>query len=586
ETAVWTWNHYGFFFTLPPGVNTAIVRIIDNNPGGSNLPGNDFALDDITFRPCGPVITGSLAAGSPGTVCPGASVSFTGNIAAGGYTNPAFLWQISADTGKTWTDMPGSNQLLLTTNAPPADQNIAYQYRMVAAEATNIGSPSCRVASNPTSVVVLGSPNTDFGFYRSACDPLLIEFTGSATPGTSYTWTVEGVDYPQPGSGDPNLSHRFPAFGSYTVTLKGTNICPMTATTRSIDLGLQSADILHQADTGICIGRSVALKTTEGPSFCWSPAVGLDDPNSAHPVATPLVTTQYTYTALIPGVNLVVNGDFSGGNTGFTSAYGYSSSNVPAGNYGVGPNPTALLPNSTGCSEHTGNGGNMLLVNAAGQPGVVIWSETVTVQPNTNYAFSSWLANVSTLHTAGLRFSVNGHVLGLPLTANTGNCQWDHFYTLWNSGNNGTAVIALVNDNTTSSGNELALDDLSFAPVTLQTDVVNIDVESPAVTAIPATANVCPRASLFLQASGSQTYSWSPASGLDDPAIANPLYQVAVSRQGGATTYTVTGTSARGCVAGTTVTINQLPELLAVEPGDTTICKGDAIRLNATGGGI
>ena len=43
------WTHYGAVFTTPQSFSSLTLTLIDNNPGGC---GNDFALDDITFREC------------------------------------------------------------------------------------------------------------------------------------------------------------------------------------------------------------------------------------------------------------------------------------------------------------------------------------------------------------------------------------------------------------------------------------------------------------------------------------------------------------------------------------------------------
>ncbi len=47
------WLHPGFLFTTPANVNEVVISIRNNGPGGD---GNDIAIDDITFTPCGPVI--------------------------------------------------------------------------------------------------------------------------------------------------------------------------------------------------------------------------------------------------------------------------------------------------------------------------------------------------------------------------------------------------------------------------------------------------------------------------------------------------------------------------------------------------
>lgn len=43
------WTRYRAFFTTPPSQTSLVLTMIDNTPGGC---GNDFALDDITFREC------------------------------------------------------------------------------------------------------------------------------------------------------------------------------------------------------------------------------------------------------------------------------------------------------------------------------------------------------------------------------------------------------------------------------------------------------------------------------------------------------------------------------------------------------
>ena len=45
------WTQYRALFTMPPSETSLTLTMINNNPGGC---GNDFALDDITFRECVP----------------------------------------------------------------------------------------------------------------------------------------------------------------------------------------------------------------------------------------------------------------------------------------------------------------------------------------------------------------------------------------------------------------------------------------------------------------------------------------------------------------------------------------------------
>ena len=102
----------------------------------------------------------------------------------------------------------------------------------------------------------------------------------------------------------------------------------------------------------------------------------------------------------------------------------------------------------------------------------------------------------------------------------------------------------------------------------------------PTVTISPPAPLICANGSVILTASGASAYSWSPGTGLSattgSTVTANP---------GSATTYTVTGTSAPGCVSTTTVTvnINPLPTITS-SPATSTLCSGGSVILTAGGG--
>lgn len=90
--------------------------------------------------------------------------------------------------------------------------------------------------------------------------------------------------------------------------------------------------------------------------------------------------------------------------------------------------------------------------------------------------------------------------------------------------------------------------------------------------------NICQGGSVNLNATGGSTYSWSPASYLDDPAIANP-----VASPPQTTTYTVTGTDIYGC-SNTASVIVYITSANANASNDTAICNGSSVQMWATGG--
>jgi hypothetical protein len=92
ETASPEWKQYGLFFTTPINTNDVVIRITNNAPGGC---GNDIALDDITFRPCGPTVNATIA-NSAETILDLCSASITtASISAtigNGYVGPSQQW--------------------------------------------------------------------------------------------------------------------------------------------------------------------------------------------------------------------------------------------------------------------------------------------------------------------------------------------------------------------------------------------------------------------------------------------------------------------------------------------------------------
>ncbi|MBS1743238.1 MAG: gliding motility-associated C-terminal domain-containing protein, partial [Bacteroidetes bacterium] len=80
-----------------------------------------------------------------------------------------------------------------------------------------------------------------------------------------------------------------------------------------------------------------------------------------------------------------------------------------------------------------------------------------------------------------------------------------------------------------------------------------------------------------LSASGAQTYSWSPATGLNNANIANPLF-TGTSTQ----TYTITGTGANSCSAKDTITITVNAVPLVSATGPVSICRNDVLQLSGS----
>ena len=186
ETTSPQWNQYGFYFSTPSNLSEVVLRIRNNAPGGI---GNDIALDDITFRPCGPQIDAHITGnGTSAEACEGDNISFPLEAdTTQGFTNPSFLWQQSIDTGKTWQDIAGATQLTYTATPVQTGTNL---FRIVVAEAGNIGQPNCRIASQPIGISLVELPWADAGPDRSIFpgDTITIQATASGNT-LNYSWS-------------------------------------------------------------------------------------------------------------------------------------------------------------------------------------------------------------------------------------------------------------------------------------------------------------------------------------------------------------------------------------------------------------
>lgn len=177
--------------------------------------------------------------------------------------------------------------------------------------------------------------------------------------------------------------------------------------------------------------------------------------------------------------NLVVNGDFSDGDTGFSS-YVFATPCTAAGRWSfpIATADPATSFTATSCypfldefglfRDHTSGGGNMMVVNGARDDNLAVWTQTIQVLPNTDYVFSAFCASCTDNNPARLRITINGMLqpplIQLPTLAKHTHGSWLRFSRAWNSGNNTTALISIFDNVERGPGNDFALDDISFTP--------------------------------------------------------------------------------------------------------------------------
>ncbi|APF27163.1 hypothetical protein NPD7_2002 [Clostridium sporogenes] len=151
------------------------------------------------------------------------------------------------------------------------------------------------------------------------------------------------------------------------------------------------------------------------------------------------------------------------------------------GEYTVQNIMTNAMSNQIGAwwriADHTtGNEtGRMMVVNGF-NPGAVFFRDVVSVQPNTNYLFSSWILNLFKVTgypnpELGVRIlASNGDVLysatlGAQIPVNTNAPEWKQIGTVINSQNNTSLTVEFLSEGPAVIGNDYAIDDISLNEV-------------------------------------------------------------------------------------------------------------------------
>lgn len=257
----------------------------------------------------------------------------------------------------------------------------------------------------------------------------------------------------------------------------------------------------------------------------WEPAAGLSNPKSPITKATVAGPQEYILTARgLSTQNLIINGNFEAGRTGFTTDYMVGT--VPCygfgyldceGTYDVISNPQLGHTGFAPCNDHTSGAGLMMVLNgsAAFQN---VWCEDIVVMPDMDYVFTAWITSVVSASPPVLQFSINGTPIGPNFSSSGAVCQWEKYEVIWNSGSNTNAEICILNENTATGGNDFAIDDLGFRKICEVKDTMNIEVEEIIISIEDPEIVTCDKPSIRLNAKASSTgtgwtYQWTTADG-------------------------------------------------------------------------
>ena len=293
----------------------------------------------------------------------------------------------------------------------------------------------------------------------------------------------------------------------------------------------------------------------EGDYYQWT-GYGLNDPTIKNPVATidtdgdneyKIELTAFTET----GPNLAQNGSFEFGYTGFETDYkalyatNFCSEGpaISSGRYSIVAYPNQVNGPWARCRYD----GYMMVVDGGRVPNQSVYATTVSVQPHTWYAFSVDVASVTNIMNfisqPILQFYINGETLGELHQPETTQCDWKKIYQIWYSDEvSGNIPIILRNTQTASSGNDFAIDNVSFRELCRAHDELTIKANFSAapdcqVHIVPSQTELCGTGDVQLTTDIEADYYLWNGYGINDPTIREP---VATFDQEGDYTYDVT----------------------------------------------
>lgn len=503
--------------TANPSVTTVYTLTASNSGGCVSSDVVTVTVDNTPFA----------NAGSDINLCYGSSATLN---ASGGAT---YVW--SPPQGLSNTGIP--NPVVTTT--------ITTSYTVTVT--TSGGCVS-------TDVVVVNAkplPMVDAGSNQTICQGNSVVMNPSTT-GTTYTWSPSGV-------------FDFPNSYAPTATLGGTSTLTLTVsdgTCTASDVVTVSVTPLPLANAGndvtICTGTSATLTATGGSTYTWTPSSGLDNPNSASPVANPSVTTSYT---VIVGDNgctatdvvsvIVTNSLVIDAGVDQTICDGQSTTMIATGGSTYTWTPSSGLSANTGYSVVANPTITTTYTVNAGSGGCSASDEiTIFVNPTPTVSISA-IGNTT--------FCVGGSV---DLVASSSASS----YT-WNTGATTSSITATTSDNyyvTVSNGS-----------CTATSSVIAVTVYSPSVASItPASsATFCAGGSVVLSANTGTNYAWSTGA---------TTQTINVSVAG---IYSVSVDDLYGCAAATTasieVVVNPNPSTPTITAlGPSSICIGDSVILS------
>jgi len=557
-TAVATGNSYS------PTISSTTTYYVEATSGGCTSASRTAVTGTVNPIP-------TITATTPGATCG------TGTVVLGATASAGTLSWFAASTGGTSL---GSGTSFTT---PSISSNTTYYV-----EATNNGCTSARSAVLAS---VVTSPSISSVSAGTNCGPGSMTLSVTPSAGASITWYSVATGGTSLGTGN---SFTTPVLSSSATYYAQASVGSCTQPSRTaVTATIYPIPVVDITADYCSVGGKTVLTATGGMlSYTWNTGATTQsievDMTGRYKVTVLSTDLCVVSDSLQVATELVLNGGFNSGNSGFTTNYTYvadgpgSTEMYPEGTYAIVPNPNTVHNMFYG-KERNGGNGNIMVINGSPALGAAVWNQNnTTVLPNTTYYFSAWAMSVVNGNNAILQFSINGSQVGtigyLPngYTNTSGPYTWVRFFGQWNSGPATSANLSIVNLNTILGGNDFALDDISFgtlSPIALSVSPI-----------INSGTSVCQNDPLVLNAGASGgaspfSYSWTGPNGFTSTDYNPVVTAAASSTQNG--TYTVVITDGFGCqkTANVTVSVSSLPASQTLTASSPAVCSGGSTNI-------
>ncbi|MEC5144035.1 PKD domain-containing protein [Chitinophaga sp. 212800010-3] len=447
-----------------------------------------------------------------------------------------------------------------------------------------------------TKPIKVSTVNASFTYTSSfvnggTCAPMIFRFTNNSVNATSYLW-----DFGDGGSSNQaNPVHTYTLAGHYKVILKVASVTGATdADTQTVVVTGPYASIKASADGG-CLGKEITFTVTpeNASTFSWDFADGTVQETTA-------LQTTHQYPA--PGVynpRLLLRDDAGcRGNAFLDHPIVIDNLNIR-----LHPNPGKI------CNEGLLTlmpAFNSFSVDSLGIQPTFAWGYDASLKPqqiNTTtpsfylnkageYTFT---INVSTKYGCQQKADTVVHVYPKPLATISGpdkvcqdvpvkfsgavtvvsNVSWN-----WNFGNGMSSQLpqplpltytqpGMANVTLTVTSSDGCSDQ--------QLHTINV-FPAPNVNASAPATFICLNNSMSLHAEGGSIYEWTPATGLNNPAVANPVASPQIN-----TVYQVKVTDSNGCTNTGEVPIRVVQPFKIHASADTMLCLGGKLPLSVSG---